>query len=109
MSEKIIKNPSGSDHNFAPSLTDYLPLPHAKSAGSCLRQSSLSLQLSAVSLYISYTLCTWSRDLNKDFTFDNSLFGLVKLTTNTDPDKCGYSGCGTGFDTSSKFSLPDGN
>ena len=109
MSKEIIKNPSGSDHNFAPSLTDYLLLPRVKFAGKCLRLSSLFLHLSEVSLYISYTLYTWSRDLNKDFTLDNSLFGLVKLITNADPDKCGYSSYGIGFDTRSQFSLPDGN
>ena len=109
MSEEIIKTPSGSDHNFSPSLTDYLPLPRAKFAGNCLRLSSLSLHLSEVSLYISYTLYTWPRDLNKDFTLDNSFFGLVKLTTNADPDKCGYSGYGIGFDTRSQLSLPDCN
>ena len=109
MSEEIIKTPSGSDHNFSPSLTDYIPLQLAKYAENCLRLSSLSLHLSEVILYISYTLYTWSRDLNKDFTLDNSFFGLVKLTTNADPDKCGYSGYGIGFDTRSQFSLPDCN
>ena len=27
------------------------------------------------------------RDLNRDFTLDNRLFGGVKLTKNADPDK----------------------
>ena len=32
-----------------------------------------------VDLYITYELDTWSRDLNKDFSLGNCLFGAVKL------------------------------
>ena len=34
------------------------------------------------------------------------MFGAVTLTKNTDIDKYGYSGCGTGFDRRSSFSFP---
>ena len=37
----------------------------------------------------------------------NSLFDVVKLTSNVDPDKYSYSGCGTRFDSRGIFSLPD--
>ena len=37
------------------------------------------------------------------------LFGGVKLAKNVDPDKCVYIGYGIGFDSHSKFSLPDGS
>ena len=56
-------------------------------------------------LYISYTLDTWSRGLNTDFTLDNYLFGAVKLTKNADPDKYRYSDYGIGFHVRSQFSL----
>ena len=36
------------------------------------------------------------------------MFGCVKLTKNTDPDKYSYSGCGIGFDTRGYHSLPNG-
>ena len=36
-----------------------------------------------------------------------SLFGAVKLTTNTDPDKYSYSGYGIGLDSRSLFSFPN--
>ena len=29
----------------------------------------------------------WPRDLSRDFTLDNRLFGGVKVTKNADPDK----------------------
>ena len=57
-----------------------------------------------VNLYISYLLNEWSKDLNTDFTLGNCLFGAVKITKNTDPDKYKYSGYGIGFDSRSQIS-----
>ena len=54
-------------------------------------------------LYISYTLHTWSRDLNKDFALNNCLLGCAKVTKNTDPDKYKYSGYGIRFYSRSEF------
>ena len=54
-----------------------------------------------------YTLDTWSKDLNTDFRLGNCLFGAVKLTKNTDPDKWKYSGYGIGFDSRSEFLWSD--
>ena len=51
-----------------------------------------------INIYISYELDTWPIDLNSDFMLANCLFGALKLTKNTDPDKYGYSGSGIGFD-----------
>ena len=60
-------------------------------------------------LYISYTLHTWSRDLNKDFALNNCLLGCAKVTKNTDPDKYKYSGCGIRFYSRSEFWVIDGS
>ena len=46
---------------------------------------------------------------NTDFTLKDCLFGGVKLSKNTDPDKYVYTGYGIGFDSRSVFSLPNGN
>ena len=54
-----------------------------------------------------HTLDTWSKDLNTDFRLGNCLFGAVKLTKNTDPDKWKYSGYGIGFDSRSEFLWSD--
>ena len=35
------------------------------------------------------------------------MFGAVKLTKNTDPNNCSYSGYGIGFDSPSHFSYPN--
>ena len=43
--------------------------------------------------------------MDADFASVNSLFGAVKLTKNTDPDKYRYSGYGIWFDTPGRFSL----
>ena len=62
-----------------------------------------------VNLFIVYELDTWSRNLNTDFTLKDCFFRAVKLTKNADPDKYKYTGYGIGFDSRSKFSLPDGS
>ena len=59
---------------------------------------------SVVNLYISYKLDKWSKDLDTDFTLGSCLFGAVKLSKDTDPDKYEYSGYGNGFDSRSQFS-----
>ena len=59
-------------------------------------------------MYICYTLNQWSRYLNTDFTVGNCLFGSVKLTKNTDPDKHKYSGYGIGFISRLEFLFTDG-
>ena len=56
-----------------------------------------------------YKLDSWSQDLNTDFTLKAFLFRGVKLAKNVDRDKYLYSGYGIGFDSRSKFSLPDGS
>ena len=78
MSEESIKNPPGLDNIFVKSLIDNCLLLLAKFAGNCLKLSSISLHQNIIDLYISYTLDTWSRDLNTDFRLGNCLFGDAK-------------------------------
>ena len=52
---------------------------------------------------------TLSKDLDKDFTLGNCLFGAVKLTKNTDPDKYKYSSYVLRFDSGSEFLWTDGS
>ena len=56
---------------------------------------------------ISYIRNKWSRDGNAVFTLGSCLFGSVKLTKNTEPDKQKCSGYGIGFDSCSEFSFTD--
>ena len=69
--------------------------------GSCLKLLLTEL------FFIVYELDTWSRNLNSDFTLKDCLFGGVKLTKRTDPDKYVYSGYDIGFNSRSRVSLPD--
>ena len=85
------------------------PLPDAKLNGHCLINNNTSIPQKLINLYISYTLDSWSRHLNTDFTLVNFLFRSVELTENTDPNKYKYSGYGMGFDFRLKFLLTDGN
>ena len=46
--------------------------------------------------------------MNTDFTLNNCLFETFKLNKNPDSDKYKYTCYGIGFDSRSKFPLPDG-
>ena len=50
-------------------------------------------------LHISYKLNPQLRNLSRDFTLNNCLFGSAKLTKNADLDKYKYSRYGIGFDS----------
>ena len=80
-----------------------------KFSGSCLEQSNklTYTRKKIVNIYIVYELGASSSNVN-DPTLENCLSGAVTLTKNTDIDKYGYSGYGTGFDRRSAFSFPGG-
>ena len=108
MWEESLKNPSTPDNSFIPKRIDAYPLSKVKFDGNCLRKNNASfLHENVVNLYITYKLVSWSRDLNRVFTLGICLFGAVKLTKNTNPDKYGYSGYGNGFDARSQFLWSD--
>ena len=102
MSEESIKNPPGSDNNFAPNLINSYRLPNAKFSENCLINNNTSASRKVINLQISYTLDTCSRDLNTSFTSGNCLFGTMKLSKNADSDKYGYSGYGIVFNARSQ-------
>ena len=66
---------------------------------SCLKQYKVSFILrSVVNIFVVYELDTWSRHLNADFILKDCLFGVVKLTTNPNPNSSCSSGYGIEFD-----------
>ena len=66
---------------------------------------NISVSKKSKYLYFLQTKST-TKKLKHRFTWNNCLFGFVKLTKNINPEKdTGYS---TGFDLRSEFSLPDG-
>ena len=62
-----------------------------------------------MNIYIVYEINLWPFTVGEDFILGNSLFGDIKLTPNTDPNKHKYSGYGIGFDASGSSSLSNGN
>ena len=58
----------------------------------------------AVNIYIVYKLDPTSSSRNTDYTIQNTLFGAVKITKNTDISKYKYEGYGICFDEGGKFS-----
>ena len=61
-----------------------------------------------MNICIVYEINLWSFIVAQGLALENSLFSVVKLTTNADPVKYKYSGYGIGFDVSGGFSLSDG-
>ena len=58
----------------------------------CLKQNRIpSLYKLLVTLYITYKVDTWSKDLNTNFTLGNCLLVVGKLIENADPDKYKYN------------------
>ena len=55
--------------------------------GHWLIKNKISIPRKVINQYISYTIGSELRNLNRDFTLGNCLFGSVKLTKNTDLDK----------------------
>ena len=109
MPEENTDNITKSNSNFAPTFVDHHVLPDISFNGHCLIKNNISIPKNVINLYISYKLGPQLRILNTDFTLGNCLFGSVKLTKNSDVDKYKYCGYGLGFDSRSKFSLPDGS
>ena len=76
--------------------------------GSYLNQAKAPFTPNNVmNLYIAYELNIWLQDLNAEFTLKDCLFGNIKITKNTDPDKFSYPGYGIGFDSHLVYSIPN--
>ena len=98
LSDETIKPPVTSDDSLTP-LIDYLANKiRLKFRGSCLKQPKLQYTHGTiVNICIVYELGA-SGSNDNDPTLKNCLFGEVTLTKNSDIEKYGYSGYGTGFD-----------
>ena len=60
-----------------------------------------------MTLYVSYIINPWLRNLNADFMLNNCLFGSAKLAKNDDLDKCEYTGYSIGFHSRSEYLFTD--
>ena len=75
--------------------------------GGCSKQDQASFTpKNVVNLYIVYELNTWSQNLNAEFTPKDCLFGVVKLTKNSNPNKYSYLRYVIGLDSLLLFSIP---
>ena len=108
LSSESIKLPPISDNSLAPAMNKYGTKTRVKFTGSYLKQSKISYASGEiVNIHVLYELGAASSNMN-DPTLKHCLFRAVTLTKNTDIDKYGYSGYGTGFDRRSSFSFPGG-
>ena len=115
MWEENIENITKSDSNFAPTFVDHHVWQDTHFNGHCLNiiiyKKVINIYIYIyIYIYIFYSLNPWSlSNLNTDFTLNNCLFGSLKLTKNSNPDKYQYNSYGIGFDSCSEFSFTDGN
>ena len=86
MSEESIENITKSESNFAPTFVNHHLLPDMDFNEYCLVKN-IYIPKKGIYLYISYTPGPQLRDFSTDFTLGNWLFGSIKLTKNSDPDK----------------------
>ena len=78
--------------------------------GRSLKQNKVTFtNKQLVNIYIVYEINLWQYTQGADFTLGSSLFGVVTLTNNADPDIYSYSGYGIGFDACGRFSFSDGS
>ena len=105
MSNEKFKPAYAANESLSPKLVWNNYKIKLKFKGSCLKQEDEAAFTpeNVVMFFIACELYSWPRD----FTLGGCLFGGVKLTKNTDPDKYSCSGFCIGFDTRGKYSLPD--
>ena len=108
-SAETIKPATTFDNSLTPTNYYYTSKVRIEFTGSCFLNNLVIsyAHRKIVNIYIVYELGA-STSNNNDPTLKNCLFGAVTLTKNTDSDKYGYSGYGTGFDRRSSFSFPGG-
>ena len=109
LSAETIKPPTTSDNSLTLILNYYDDFKvRLKFTGICLKQPKFTCTYKTiVNIYIVYELGA-STSSDNDPTLEKCLFDAATLTKNTDIDKYGYSGYGTGFNRRSSFSHPGG-
>ena len=109
LSNKTITPYATSDNSLTPLIDHDGSKVRIKFNNGCLKQSNKLTYYYGhiVNIYIVYELDASSSN-DSEPTLKNCLFGAVTVTKNTDIEKYGYSGYGTGFDRRGSFSSPGG-
>ena len=94
-----IENIVDSDTNFPRTFVDHHLLPDMDFNEHRLIKNNISIPKKVINLYISYALDAQLKILNTDFTLVNWLFGSIRITKNTEPDKYKYAGYCIGFNS----------
>ena len=108
--KEIIKAPRSSNNILSPTTENTLDHQKIKLTfnGSCLVQDQITYTpQTIVNIYIVYEI-TKKNSISDYPTFENCLFGSVKLTKNPDIDKYKYSGYGIRFDRKEEFPFGNG-
>ena len=98
------ENIENTTSNFAPTSVDHHVLSDTNLNNV---NNNISIPKKVINLHIYYILNPWLRNFNTDVTLEYFLFGSVKVTENTDPDKYKDSGYGIEFYSFPDFSITD--
>ena len=71
--------------------------------GNYFEQDPITIPNNVINTYVVYKLNPISSTRNTDYTIQNTLFGAMKITKNTDSSKNNYKGYGLCFDEGSEF------
>ena len=107
----ICKPPTAPNNILTPTLNYHDTKAKVSFSRACLKQDKVTFNHGKiVNIYIVYKIIRIANINSRDdnITVQNALFGAVSLTKNVDVDKYEYSGYGTAFDRTSRFSFPGG-
>ena len=100
-----VKNASGDlpESKVDDDLFVYLSGNHFQQNNRIITTINKAISIPFVNIYVVYKLDPISSTRNTDYTIQNTLFGAMKITKNTDSAKNNYTGYGLCFDEDSEF------
>ena len=100
-----VKNASGDlpESKVDDDLFVYLSGNHFQQNNRIITTINKAISIPFVNIYVVYKLDPISSTRNTDYTIQNTLFGAMKITKNTDSAKNNYTGYGLCFDEGSEF------
>ena len=106
LSNESLEVVSTSNNSLTPSINYYGDKARLRFTGSVLQQKTVTYShKKVVNLYVVYEITNF-HSIDSYPTLTNALFGAVKLTKNTDIDKCKCFGYGIGLDRTGFYSDP---
>ena len=102
-SNKNVLNSVQNTKSVAPDIKNINSQLYVSFNGNYFEQDPITIPNNVINIYVVYKLDPISSTRNTDYTIQNSLFGAMKITKNTDSSKNNYTGYGLCFDEGGEF------